>query len=148
MKAKTKTTDAAEVPAPVPAKLPKAKLPATKVLAAKAPKTALKSTPVAAKRSPRKKSAATSSPGEIILIAQVDVGLGNTLYFRGWGGGLRWDAGTPAVCEGENRWVLKLTEVAEPVHFKVLINDDLWSAGPDLTATPSAAVEFNPSWPS
>lgn len=93
-----------------------------------------------------KPAATKARKGEIILVAQVDVGHGNTLYFRGWGGGLRWDGGVPAVCEGENRWVLKLTGVTEPVHFKALLNDNLWSTGPDLTAQPSGLLEFAPEF--
>lgn len=89
---------------------------------------------------------AASTAGEIRLVAHVDVGLGNTLFFRGWGGGLRWDSGTPAVCVGVGRWELTLTKVAEPVHFKVLINDEVWSDGPDLTAIPSGMLEFNPAF--
>ena len=96
----------------------------------------------------KQKTVATTdtSTGEIRLIAHVDVGLGNTLFFRGWGGGLRWDAGTPAVCVGDGRWDLTLNKVAEPVHFKVLINDEVWSDGPDLTAIPSGMLEFNPAF--
>jgi hypothetical protein len=101
---------------------------------------------VAPKKVAAKKSEPPVAKGEVLLVAQVDVGLGNTLYFRGWGGGLRWDTGLPAVCEGGNRWVLKLDQVSEPVHFKVLINDDIWNDGPDLTVLPSGALEFSPAF--
>ena len=59
---------------------------------------------------------------------------------------MRWDSGTPAVCTGGTKWELELHGVTEPVHFKVLINDEIWSDGPDLTAIPSGMLEFNPAF--
>jgi hypothetical protein len=123
--------------------------------AAKTAKATKPSTPVKAAdakpKATKQKAVVTAAPaaptaGEIRLVAHVDVGLGNTLFFRGWGGGLRWDTGTPAVCMGEGRWELTLNKVTEPVHFKVLINDEVWSDGPDLTAIPSGMLEFNPAF--
>jgi hypothetical protein len=144
MKTKAKSTSPVEPAAKVTkAKKAVSAKASTKAIADAAPKTPRA---VAPKKTAAKKSVTPSSAGEVILVAQVDVGLGNTLYFRGWGGGLRWDAGVPAVCEGGNRWVLKLDQVKEPVHFKVLINDDIWNDGPDLTVQPSGALEFSPAF--
>jgi hypothetical protein len=139
--AQKKTTTAAKraaAPAAAPPKVGVTK----KAVAAKTAK--VKETAAPAKAPRAKKSVPPTTA--IKLVARVDVGLGNTLYFRGWGGGLRWDVGLPALCVAEDLWELQLLAVTEPVHFKVLINDMIWSDGPDLTAFPNGQLEFNPAF--
>lgn len=80
------------------------------------------------------------------LIINANVGLGNTVFVRGWGGGLRWDSGVPAKCISPDMWELKLQGAAEVVYCKVLINDQVWCEGPDLPAMPGEATTFNPAF--
>lgn len=67
------------------------------------------------------------------IVANVDVGYGNTLFLRGEGGGLSWEIGVAMDCEGANNWSWTADSSDERITFKFLINDQVWSAGDDLT---------------
>lgn len=68
------------------------------------------------------------------IIANVDVGYGNTLYLRGEGAGLSWDKGVPLDNLGSDQWSWS-TVSAGNILFKFLINDKVWSTGDNLTVT-------------
>jgi hypothetical protein len=97
-------------------------------------------------RAPRatKPKAAKSAPPTVIEAA-VNVGFGNALFARGGGGGLSWEVGTPLVCEGPDKWSLALS-AAEPIAFKLLLNDEVWSVGDDALAAPGATTCVAPSF--
>jgi hypothetical protein len=88
---------------------------------------------------------ARSTAKPVTIEAKIDVGFGNTLYLRGEGLGLSWSQGIPLTCVDGKTW--KWTgETKEQVKFKLLINDQVWSQGEDLVATPGQKVEISPAF--
>lgn len=78
------------------------------------------------------------------VIAQVDVGFGNTLSIRGLGAGLSWEKGLPMEwSEGAWTWT---TSNKENFEFKVLINDSSWAQGENLHAKAGTKVVFKPTF--
>lgn len=125
---KTTTKKAAKK---VAAKKTPAKKAVEKTTASKAP--VKKST--AKKASPKKvpaKKVATKQPTTTI-VANVDVGFGNTLYIRGEGAGLSWEKGTELKNISPYEWSFSTTAAKGPVTFKFLINDEAWADGENLT---------------
>ena len=102
-------------------------------------KTAVKKT--ATKKAPVKRKAVTTT-----VIAHIDAGFGNELYIRGGSSGLVWDAGVQMKNTGATEWVWKSTSVTSELEFKVLINDEIWSAGPNGVVFPGATVVFEPAF--
>jgi hypothetical protein len=89
---------------------------------------------------------ATPGFGTVTVIdVKLDVGFGNALFLRGHGGGLTWDHGVPLVCVDGKTWRWS-GKVADPLTFKLLINDKIWSAGNDLTVRPGQKLEVKPSF--
>jgi hypothetical protein len=88
---------------------------------------------------------ARSSGKPVTIEAKIDVGFGNTLYLRGEGLGLSWNQGVPLTCVDGKTW--KWTgETKEQLKFKLLLNDQVWSQGEDLVATPGQKVEISPAF--
>lgn len=83
-------------------------------------------------------------PSTVTLIANVDVGFGNTLYVRGEGPGLSWDKGTPLENKAADRWQISIAGTNAPVVFKFLINDQVWSLGEDYVAAPGSSASLSP----
>jgi hypothetical protein len=72
------------------------------------------------------------SPGTSTrIVANVDVGFGNTLYIRGSGCGLSWDRGTEMKSVDGDHWMWECHchSSCQCFEFKVLINDQIWSSG-------------------
>jgi hypothetical protein len=89
-------------------------------------------------------SALKSNSGAVTTIeVKIDVGFGNALYLRGQGSGLTWDHGVPLACVDGGTWRWSQT-VASPITFKVLLNDQVWSAGNDLVVKPGQKLEVSP----
>jgi len=89
-------------------------------------------------------SAPKAADGALATIeAKIDVGFGNALFLRGQGAGLTWERGVPLACvDGKTwRWSQK---ASAPITFKVLLNDQVWSAGDDLVVAPGQKVEVSP----
>lgn len=116
-------------------------------------KTTKKTTPAAARPATRKsaapakkKSSALSESPATSIFAKVDVGFGNHLYLRGSGPGLSWDHGIAMDCVAADIWTASLKNVKEPVSFKLLINDSVWSSGNDYVVEPGQSVTITPSF--
>lgn len=109
---------------------------ATKKVATKKVATARKATKKAARKQPE--------PIVTTVIAKVDAGFGNTLTIRGNSSGLTWEAGALMENIGSDEWVWKSTSVTSELEFKVLLNDEVWSAGPNGVVFPGATVVFTP----
>jgi len=141
-----KTTDKKSVSsAPIsPASAPKiaASAPTSTLAAPKPTPKAPEATPSAAKPT---SIAPKKAPAEALTTIEVkiDVGYGNAIFLRGQGSGLTWEQGVPLACVDGNiwRWTQK---VADPVTFKVLLNDQVWSAGSDFVVEPGQKVEVSP----
>ncbi len=147
------TVRAAATP-PVPAALPKAPAPQAVVPPPTKPvipvvkpviPTAQPAPPVA---KPVVSAGPAASPkGSVTSItAKIDVGFGNALYIRGRGNGLSWDKGTLLQCVDSSTWVWSVPNAKEAAVFKVLLNDEIWSQGEDLTVTPGKQVEVVPAF--
>jgi hypothetical protein len=76
---------------------------------------------------------------------KMDVGFGNAVFLRGQGSGLTWDRGTPMVCLDGTTWRWSQA-VSDPITFKILLNDKVWSAGSDLTIAPGQKLEVAPQF--
>ena len=76
---------------------------------------------------------------------KMDVGFGNAVYLRGQGAGLTWEHGQPLVCVDAKTW--RWTgEVKDPIKFKLLLNDKIWSVGNDLVIAPGQKIEIAPEF--
>jgi hypothetical protein len=80
------------------------------------------------------------------IMAYVDIGPGNTLFVRGEGGGLSWEAGVAMECIGGDCWSWSARSVGQDITFKLLINDQHWSAGDNLTVADSDTTTFMPAF--
>jgi len=97
----------------------------------------------AAKAALKPKEKADAS--ETIIDVKLDVGFGNALYLRGDGAGLTWERGVPLACIDAKTWRWS-QRLKNPITFKVLINDRIWSAGGDVTAAPGQKLELAPAF--
>jgi hypothetical protein len=78
------------------------------------------------------------------VLAKVDVGFGNALFIRGQGNGLSWEKGTPLKCIAPSTWVWSTDKASQPLVFKLLLNDQLWSQGEDWTVPLGESLEVTP----
>ena len=117
-----------------------------KPVAKAAVKVAVKAVKAATKKlaAPAKKK--TGEPPVTFISAQVDIGFGNLLFVRGAGPGLSWERGLPMDCVGTGLWTVSVKNAAQPVVFKVLVNDLSWSSGEDYVVSPGQSVTITPSF--
>jgi hypothetical protein len=103
----------------------------------------IKSTPSALSTA---SSASKATSGALTTIeVKIDVGFGNAVFLRGQGSGLTWEHGVPLACVDGGTWRWSQT-VAAPITFKVLLNDQVWSAGNDLVVKPGQKVQVSPKF--
>lgn len=88
---------------------------------------------------------ATKPPALTTIEVKLDVGFGNAVFMRGQGGGLTWERGLPLVCVDAKTWRWS-GEARDPITFKLLINDTIWSAGNDLMIAPGQKIEVAPEF--
>jgi len=124
-----------------------AKKAVTKKVAAK--KTATKK--VAAKKATKKvarKAATPAFEAESVtsIVAKIDIGFGNTLFIRGEGAGLSWDAGIEMENLGTDEWVYTAKSAVGEVVFKTLLNDEIWSDGDDVVVKAGEKSVIAPSF--
>ena len=93
------------------------------------------------------KPVAPAPAGQVTEIAaRINVGWGNKLFIRGQGDGLSWDEGTPLVCAGDSTWVWSTRQAKASIVFKLLLNDQIWAAGPDGVVEPGNRLEVVPAF--
>jgi hypothetical protein len=92
--------------------------------------------------------AETPAPDELVTIieAKVDVGFGNSLYIRGQGDSLSWEKGTALECRDASTWRWSSREAKAKIVFKLLLNDQRWATGEDLTVEAGKTIEVVPSF--
>lgn len=102
-----------------------------------------KTTRTGAPKSPEPSPKSSARP--VTIEAKIDVGFGNAVFVRGQGRGLSWERGVPLTCiDGQTwRWC---AESDEKLVFKLLLNDNVWSQGNDLSAAPGERVEVAPTF--
>ncbi|CAM3107716.1 hypothetical protein [Rariglobus hedericola] len=140
VKAAKPTATAKKAPAKA-AKKPVAAPVKRSVAPAKAP--AVKKAPSA--KAPAVKASAAKQSATVIT-ALIDIGFGNTLYVRGEGAGLSWDAGIALDCVSDDKWSISLPASSKPVVYKLLINDLSWSEGADFIAESGVKASVVPSF--
>ena len=94
---------------------------------------------------PAKPAVVELHPALTTIEVKLDVGFGNAVFLRGQGGGLTWESGVPLVCVDAKTWRWS-AEAKDPITFKLLINDKIWSAGSDLMVAPGQKVEVAPEF--
>lgn len=99
---------------------------------------------VAAATKPTTKRVVSSQ--KTVIKAKIDIGFGNTLFLRGEGPGLSWDAGVPMNSEGSDTWTSTVSGAKSQVIFKFLVNDISWNVGEDYVVDPGSTVELAPSF--
>ena len=82
--------------------------------------------------------------GRALVQAKIDVGLGNILFIRGQGAGLNWETGKPLTCVDGSTWIWSAPPGMDRVQFKLLLNDQVWCQGEDLTAEKGRTTELTP----
>ena len=106
--------------------------------------TPARTAPVTPARTPAVTPAART-PALTTIEVKLDVGFGNAVFMRGQGGGLTWERGLPLVCVDAKTW--RWSGLAkDPITFKLLINDQIWSAGNDLMIAPGQKIEVAPEF--
>ncbi len=80
------------------------------------------------------------------VIAKFDAGWGNQLYIRGIGGSLDWQKGVPMQSISEDEWLWEQIVPEGTVSFKVLVNDQNWAIGEDLTVSAGDTVICRPTF--
>jgi hypothetical protein len=82
------------------------------------------------------------------IIANIDVGFGNTLFVRGGTSPLDWQAGWPALSVEAGRWELGFSGIpeGESFEYKCLLNDTAYQTGPNVTGLGGAANEVAPQF--
>ena len=154
--APTKAAEKPAAPAPAPAakaEKPEAPAPAKTedAAAAKGEKPATKAEKPAAKAekptAKAEKAAAHPESNVTVIVAKYDVGHGNTMFIRGEGAGLTWEAGIQMDNAGNDVWVWTTNEASQgPVSFKFLINDEIWSVGDNMIAPVGETTTLYPSF--
>jgi hypothetical protein len=105
----------------------------------------------AAPAKPGKRRVIASFPPEIeeaitVVEAQVQLGPSDSLYIRGQGSGLSWEAGQPMTWVEPAKWVW-CTRAGQPgTEFKVLVNDEVWSMGENSVLRPGDVVRIQPQF--
>lgn len=114
---------------------------ATKTVATKkvAAKTVLKKTDSA--KAPKSVAGALTR-----IIAKLDAGWGNSVYIRGNGAGLSWHKGVLMQCVDSDEWLWENKVAKGAVEFKILINDEVWALGDDLSVKAGETITCHPSF--
>lgn len=123
--------------------VPAAEKPAAKKAAVKKTAVAKPAAPaavVAPAKAPRFSAASTT------IVVQFDAGFGNNLYLRGSGPGLSWESGVLMVNTAANEWTWSTEMASSEFDFKVLLNDQVWSADPNYTALPGLRTIIQPDF--
>lgn len=88
----------------------------------------------------------STAEDRIVVVAKCMTGIRNRLFIRGEGGDLSWDEGTPMELTGIGEYRYAVEPADEPIRFKLLINDELWSTGDDFEAEPGQIVRVAPKF--
>ncbi len=103
--------------------------------------------PVKKSAAPAKiKIGAAAEPPATFISAKIDIGFGQHLYLRGEGPGLSWQHGLAMDCVGANLWTITIKNAADPVVFKLLVNDVTWSHGHDFITAPGQSITVVPTF--
>ncbi len=94
----------------------------------------------------KKASAAAAKGGLTRIIVKADAGWGNSLYIRGNGAGLSWHKGVLMQCVDSAEWIWENKISKGTVEFKILINDEIWSTGDDISVKAGETATCHPTF--
>ncbi len=145
-----------EQSAPEPVAVKPATKSSTKKVAPKAKEeSSAEPSPVAKAVPPPEKAAETppapvktekrSAPKMTTVVAQVDVGWGNSLFVRGSAPGLSWDKGQKMDWT-DSGWTWNTTAAKIAFELKLSLNDQVWAAGENLTVAPGQTLVVRPTF--
>lgn len=142
----TKKTAAKKAVKKVATKKAAVKKTATKKVAAVKKVAAKKAVKKAVKKAPAKKAPAAKKPAPLTtIVAQTDVGFGNSIYIRGEGGGLSWETGT-LMDWVDGAWTWSTTAATAGIAFKFILNDEAWATGEDLSVAAGGISTSSPTF--
>jgi hypothetical protein len=144
VKAAKPTTPAKPAPSPVKKAKAPAKPKTVKAVTSSAAALAVNDDVAVAVAAPPAVKISAAIPVSTTVVAQIDVGFGNTLYVRGEGPGLSWEKGLALDCVADDKWSVTFAETAKPIVFKFLINDQTWCTGDDYVAQPGSTLTTTP----
>lgn len=122
---------------------------------ATAKKTAAVKSAAVGKASPRKTASRKAAPRKVpakkgnpltTIVANVDVGFGNTLFIRGSGAGLSWDHGVPMENIADDAWSWSCSTGDSEIEVKFLIEDSVWSNGENYVVLSGGKSVLEPSF--
>lgn len=87
-----------------------------------------------------------SAGGLTRIIVKFNAGWGNNLYIRGNGAGLSWQKGVLMQCTDSDEWIWENKIAKGSIEYKVLINDEVWSAGDDMIVNAGETVTARPTF--
>lgn len=83
---------------------------------------------------------------KVVVIAKCMVGIRNRIHARGEGGGLSWEEGIPLELIGIGEYRLELKDVKKPITLKLILNDQQWAKGDNLTIHPGQFIRVQPKF--
>jgi membrane protein involved in colicin uptake len=100
----------------------------------------------AAAPKPKATKKAKPAVSETSIIANIDVGFGNSLFIRGNGAGLSWESGTELKNISDTEWSFTTAGASDELAFKFLLNDEIWADGEDLTVAAGKTSISSPTF--
>lgn len=89
---------------------------------------------------------APASPEDTILEAHAMIGIQNKLFVRGDPPLLNWEEGVPLDLTGIGEYQWKAPAIKEPLHCKLLLNDERWAIGENLVLQPGRKLVTRPKF--
>jgi hypothetical protein len=95
---------------------------------------------------PRKKAVSISAPkkNSTKLTIRLDCGFSNFLSIRGEGAGLNWKKGITLKNKAPDEWVFETSVPFHKCEFKVLLNDEIYEAGPNRVLVSGTHSHYTP----
>lgn len=97
---------------------------------------------------PRKKAPPILAPKNSTtkLTIRLDCGFSNFLSIRGEGAGLSWKKGLPLKNMSADEWVFETEVPFHKCEFKVLLNDEIYEAGPNRVLVSGTHSHYTPKF--
>jgi len=89
-------------------------------------------------------ASAKTSDGSTRLLVTAYIGIGNKVFVRGNGPGLKAEKGQPMEFVSIGKWLWQTSEATAPVTLQVYKNDEIEAIGDEITIDPGHHVEVTP----
>jgi hypothetical protein len=96
--------------------------------------------------SPQLQQASSHSPPITYITVKYNAGYGNFISICGTGPNMSWDPEKALLlrCVGKDTWVYETSDLFEPFHCKILLNNKIWERGSDHIIDRNNPMEFSP----